>query len=119
MLQLPSPSQQYNDGKFRIGHTKLALEEKDWKPDFKGKMLTDEVLIYKNAHKVARCDMNGFYAVNTIFPLEFDLVNLKTDLRHINGWWTGKEWYARRLRKNEKVLAWRRHAHTEDFAFDK
>lgn len=50
----------------------------------------------------------GWADPNTHLPLSYDLCYLKLDKRTVIGWWAGNEWDARRFKKGEKVIAWRR-----------
>ena len=55
-------------------------------------------------------DKDGFADASKYKPDKFDLVNIKINRKGwkktIAGWWTGSEWYSRRLLEGDKVVAW-------------
>jgi hypothetical protein len=50
----------------------------------------------------------GWVDANKHKPPDFILVIIETNLREIKGWWTGQDWYIRKLKPDEKVLNWRK-----------
>jgi hypothetical protein len=62
--------------------------------------------------------LHGFYNVEEILPLEFDLVQVQTPKKTYPGWWTGSDWFVRSKPKEEPVLAWRRGEQDEDFLYE-
>jgi len=41
-------------------------------------------------------------------PLPFDLVEIETSKKIVTGWWTGNTWMGLRLRKEDKIISWRK-----------
>jgi len=53
-------------------------------------------------------DKFGWIDATKYFPPEYELVKIRTNLRDIQGWWTGFEWYIRKKLDNERIISWRR-----------
>lgn len=41
-------------------------------------------------------------------PYPYDLCQLQTSNKKMNGWWTGHQWEALRLKKDDKIMFWKR-----------
>ena len=54
-------------------------------------------------------DKKGWTTDKTYRPCPFDICLMKIEGKEtpINGWWTGYEWKALRLRRGNKLLAWK------------
>lgn len=53
----------------------------------------------------------GWHDAKKYFPLECDLVEVKTDNKTVTGWWTGNYWMGLRLKQKDKVKQWKKTSH--------
>ena len=53
---------------------------------------------------------DGFVTDMTYLPISRDLLYLRRlgKDKIITGWWDGKKWYGLRLKKEDKIIAWKR-----------
>jgi len=107
----------------RIGHNKLKytqeyLDERYKDDDNQTKKVEEVLLQYQNKDWFFKPDLHGFYRIEELLPLEYDLGQVKTKHGNYPGWWTGKEWASRRKLKDDPVIAWRRHDQPDDFVLD-
>ena len=68
------------------------------------------VKIYDNkklSYKALKCSSTGWINASVFLPLEFDLCTLKTQKSKCTGWHTGGIWVGLKLKKNDKVIAWK------------
>lgn len=53
-------------------------------------------------------DVEGWADASKYLPSEFDLCELKTDIKSDSGWHTGQVWDGLNIKENTKVLYWKR-----------
>ena len=71
--------------------------------------------IYDNkklSYKALKCSSTGWINASVFLPLEFDLCTLKTQKSKCTGWHTGGIWVGLKLKKNDKVIAWKQDNNT-------
>ena len=61
----------------------------------------------KLSYKALKYSPAGWINASRFLPLEFDLCTLKTQKRKSPGWHTGGVWFGLKLKKNDKVIAWK------------
>lgn len=68
----------------------------------------NQVRFYLN-YKSVPTDSSGWVDAAIYFPVPFDVCDLVVkSLSKRTGWWTGSGWYGCHLKRNEKVLKWRK-----------
>ena len=61
----------------------------------------------KLSYKALKYSPAGWINASVFLPLEFDLCTLKTQKGKCPGWHTGGVWVGLKLKKNDKVIAWK------------
>ena len=61
----------------------------------------------KLSYKALKYSPTGWVNASRFLPLEFDLCTIKTQKSKSPGWHTGGVWVGLKLKKNDKVIAWK------------